>query len=229
MALGTAPRAREVCALIDRASALGIRVNIQQDAQQVEVAVTESHSGFAWDVPGLATLPRSLAEFALPLLYRASGSQVDDLALPFVVPVPYVFQAEVLGRYAAIPTLGHLLAAATADRRYILAVESMHESVPLLLLALLQVPGTLLPFVAYPPLPGTIELSELSLRAAAWLARALPSAILSGHPAEMALHQLVVRLLPRDGDQGPTPLLLHDVEEMPHQSTDNWISLSNVH
>ena len=40
----------------------------------------------------------------------------------------------------------------------------------------------------------------MSARAGQWLARMLPKGLLHKHPAERAIHDLVVRLLTRSGD-----------------------------
>jgi hypothetical protein len=122
-----------------------------------------------------------------------------------MVPIAAVFQAG-RGRYPTIPTLGHLMAAATADRRYVYALESVHEIVPLLVLALVQVSPAASPHPVFPPRRGTPEGHDVCERAASWLARALPSGMLDRHDAEQALHDLTVSLLgwgdEDDGDEG---------------------------
>jgi hypothetical protein len=102
-----------------------------------------------------------------------------------------------------------LMAAAAADRLYVQALDAMHQLVPLLVLALVQLPPAALPYPGLPRLPETAERREICEQAAAWLVRVLPSGILHDHPAEYAIHQLVLSLLTRsnDDDEGtPAPL-----------------------
>lgn len=219
-ASGHSERAREVWDWIDRSRALGIEVNIQPS--QVVVSLKDAVDGFSWDLPELSRLPPSFVALTHPVLFRPSGSAIHELALSFLVPVPLIFQAETTQRYAAIPTLGHLASAATGDFRYILSVASMHEIVPLLVVALLQLPRALLPFPGYPPLPETPEIRELSLNAATWLSRALPSAALRGHPAEEAIHRLVIRLLRRPSAPTPINQPLPLIDDMDPSRSRNW-------
>ena len=186
--------AREAMAWIAKARSIGVDVFVQREEEAILVSVvlTGSPSGFAWPVD-LDDVPDSVLHSMDPsgsFLRDASGSEVY---LPFTVPIDAVFQDA--QRYPGIPTLGHLLAAATADRRYVKAIESAHEIVPLLVLALTQLPFDGQAYAAFPLLKGTPECRETCARAARWLAAALPSGMLEGHPAEEAVHALVVRLL----------------------------------
>lgn len=197
-------RTREVCAWIDLARRLGITIDIQAD--RLDVAL-EGTPGFEWLVPWVDRFPRALRESLHPLLYRMNGALVNDLHVPFSVAIPPAFQA---AKYPPIPTLGHLLAVATADRRYMHALRAMHEFVPLLVLALTQLPSGALPYPGLPPRPGTPESRDLCARASAWLARALPSGVLRENTAvEDALHDLVTTLLTRSSEEDkgrPAPL-----------------------
>ena len=194
--------AREAHAWIEKARVLGVEIRVSPPPSPPSVSANAvgSPMGFEWPAPQLAALPTEFLYLLDSNLYRPSGAQVSDVDLPFVVPIVPVFQAGTAARpYPAIHTLGHLMAAATADRRYVHALESAHQIVPLLVLALVQLPSVALPHPAFPPRLGTSEWRDVFGRAASWLARALPSGALNGHPAEDALHALTVRLL-RGGD-----------------------------
>ena len=193
---------REVCAWIDKARALGVDVHVSsQNPPSVIANVVGSPTGFGWPTPQLASLPDEVVHFLNVPLHRSGDSHISDGDLLFNVPIAEVFQAGTAARrYPPVPTLWHLMAAATADRRYVHALESAHQIVPLLVLALLQVPDVALPHPAFPPRSGTSEGRDLASRATSWLARALPSASLSGHPAEEALHGLTFHLLRGDRD-----------------------------
>jgi len=199
---GRSAATREVCAWIDKARALGVDVWVSlQNPPSVSASVVGAATGFGWPTPQLAALPGEVLQFLGSPLHQSDNAQVSDVDLLFNVPIADVFQAgSAASRYPMVPTLGHLMAAATADRRYVHTVESAHQIVPLLVLALLQVPDAALPHPAFPPRSGTSEGHDLASRAASWLARALPSASLHGHPAEEALHALTFHLLRGDHD-----------------------------
>jgi hypothetical protein len=206
-------RARDACAWIDKVRGLGVHVNIDTDNSSVTVSLMGAPDGFVWTAPWLDKLPHELRVFLHPIMYRTSGALVSDFRVPFTVPIAPAFQAGTGKiRYPPIPTLGHLMAAASADRQYVRALDAMHQIVPLLMLGLVQLPAQALPYPGLPRLPGTAESREMCGRAAAWLVRALPSGILRNHPTESAIHGLVSDLLTRSNgeDEGtPAPLSPH--------------------
>ncbi|MBP8116445.1 MAG: hypothetical protein KAY09_01820 [Nitrospira sp.] len=194
-------RVREACAWIDRARGLGVRVDVDTEHDRVVVFLMGTSDGFEWAAPWLRQLPQELHSYLHPIAYRTSGALVSDFQIPFTVPIVPAFQARgVKIDYPEVPTLGHLMAVATADRLYMLTLDAMHQLVPLLVLGLIQLPPAALPYPGLPLLPETAESRETCDRAAAWLARALPSGILRDHTAEDAIHQLVIRLLTRSND-----------------------------
>jgi hypothetical protein len=205
-------RARELSAWIDRARALGMRVEIHFPRRLLIVHSSEEELGFQWNVPELADLPPSFAEITVNIEYRTT--QPIEVS-PYVIPIPHLFQAETRRKYAAIPTLGHLLAVATADRRYLPSIQSMHELIPLLVLGLARIPSAILPFYGFPPRHGSPELRALSDRAAAWLADAMPSEMLRGHIAEAALHAFVTNLLRGEDEEEVLLAATEDDSEPP--------------
>jgi len=192
-------RVREACAWIYRARSLGVHVDVRTQDERIVVSAIGATSEFEWVVPWLRQLPNRLSSHLHPIAYSTSGALIDDFQIPFTVPIVPAFQAP---SYPQIPTLGHLMAAATADHLYMRALYAMHQFAPLLVLGLVQLAPVVLPYPSLPLVPETAESREVCKRVAAWLVRALPSGVLYNHPAEDAIHKLVLSLLTRSNDDG---------------------------
>jgi hypothetical protein len=199
--------ARECAAWIDKARQIGVVVMIQPNPHRVVAVLAGTEDGFEWFVPELEDFPIDLLESVHPFVYRAGGALVSELRVPFAVPIPAPFQVGGAANidYPSIPTLGHLIAAASADRQFVHAIQSAHQLVPLLVGALTQIPASALPYGGFPAVSERSEVREVSQRAAGWLARTLPSPILADHPSESAIHDLVVRLLSRSTSREASP------------------------
>jgi hypothetical protein len=190
---------RELGAWTDKARQIGVHIHLSPDS--LDAAAMGSTMGFAWKVQDLPPLPEYYFEFAHSFYYRTVGSPLPDVRIPYRVPIPAVFQLETgKARYPPIPTLGHLVAVASADRDYVRAVGNVHEFVPLLVASLMQLPSAALSYVGVSRGRRSLELRDMTARAGQWLARTLPTGLLHKHPAERAIHDLVVQLLTRSGD-----------------------------
>jgi hypothetical protein len=181
-------------AWIEQARALGVAVFVEEEPPRVLAFMSGIPSGFEWPAPELDERA-DLRELYRQVVDGFGRPRTSGWPSPFSAPVPASFQLAAGDRYPPVPTLGHLLAAATADRRYLELVTAFHEFVPLIVLALTQLPAAALPHPAFPRRADVPEIRAMCEQAARWLAKALPSRLLAGHPAEQAIHTLVVRLL----------------------------------
>jgi hypothetical protein len=186
--------ARELGAWITRAWSLGMTIDV---GSAIVVSARGEKSGFSWPMP---ELPRELVDWLRPFRYRTSGATVSELRLPFIVPIPYDFQSNAGGDFAPtpapIPTLGHLMAAISADPWCLSQIDSIVKFVPVIVGTLAQLPTSALPYQGV-PVTGSRALGQVCGAAARWLARTLPSVELRGHVVERTIHELVVRLLTR--------------------------------
>jgi hypothetical protein len=189
--------ARELGGWLERAAAIGIDVRLGSD---LTAWARGTNMGYTWDRPELQQMSPELVESLLPIVYRTSGAMLSEFHVPFIVPIPFLFQLSGSHDFPAVPTLGHLLAVVSSDPWYLSNVNSVVALVPVVVAALIQLPTRSLPHLGFPPVAGSPELRELSSVAARWLSGVFPPDRLHGHPAEETIHKLVLRLLTRTDD-----------------------------